>query len=79
MVNTVNYIGWAIARRVMQDIRDNHPEIILTTRNLNTIHNVVCDHAAKVLHELVWDEPVRDAIVASAARQGITIRTDRLA
>jgi hypothetical protein len=70
---SVNDIGRAIAQRVTNDIRDNHPEIILAAWNERTIRSVVSSNVAQALHELVWDEPARQAIVASAARQGIII------
>jgi hypothetical protein len=68
---SVNDIGRVIAQRVMNDIRDNHPGIILTARNERTVRSVIGNKVAQALHELVWDEPVRQAIMASAARQGI--------
>jgi hypothetical protein len=70
---SVNDIGRAIAQRVANDIRDNHPEIILAAWHERTVRSVVSSNVTQALHELVWDDPVRQAIVASAARQGIVV------
>lgn len=72
---SVNDIGAVIARRVLIDLRDNHPEITMDLVNRQTIGGIVWRQVAQALHELVWDEPVREAIVASAARHGIVVKS----
>jgi hypothetical protein len=66
-------ISMAVASRVIADINGNHPEITLTSWNLRTVGSVVSRQVAKALQELIWDEPVREAVVASAKRQGIIV------